>query len=55
MAKNCINTMASYDALPGIENAEGKPVTSHPEFGHGTNGTEVAEAFTNSIRGKNSE
>ena len=47
--------MASYDALPEVEQAGGRPVTSHPEFGHGTNGTQVAEAFSDSIRGKNGE
>ena len=44
-----------HDTLPGIRGSGNKTIVSHPEFGQGTNGTEVAEAFAEGIKGKTSE
>lgn len=43
----------SYDTLPNVKQ-DGRGVEmSHPEFSLGTKGTDVAQAFAETIRGKN--
>lgn len=43
----------SYDTLPALDSLSSKDLTSHPEFGHGTNGSDVAQAFAEHIKDKN--
>lgn len=43
----------SYDTLSDVKQRGKEVQTSHPEFGLGTKGTDVAEAFSDCIRGKN--
>lgn len=45
----------SYDTLPEVSKTGKKILTSHPEFGEGTNGSDVAEAFAGNIKGRNGE
>lgn len=43
----------SYDTLPALDSLSSTDLTSHPEFGHGTKGSDVARAFADHIKGKN--
>ena len=43
----------SYDTLPSIDGLASNESVSHPEFGHGTLGYEVARSFAEQVKGKN--
>jgi hypothetical protein len=43
----------SYDTLPAIDRLASNELVSHPGFGHGTLGNEVARSFAEHIKGKN--
>lgn len=45
----------SHDSIHDVPDTPFRDLTSHPEFGRSTNGSEVAEAFASSITGKNSK
>lgn len=44
-----------HDSIHDVPETPFRDLTTHPEFGRSTNGSEVAEAFASSIKGKNSE
>ena len=48
-----VSEAMSYDTLPDNNGTKREALTTYPKFGHGTSGTEVAEAFTENIKGKN--
>ena len=45
----------SYDTLPDIHGSAREALTTYPKFGHGTNGTEVAQTFADNVRSKHSK
>ena len=42
----------SYDTLPELSGSKAQALTSYPEPGQGTEGSKVAEAFAEHVKGK---